>query len=406
MKIPKKLQGFLSDSMWSIAGLVLMNVVAQFVVYPFWNRSLGNEEYGNVLYLISLMNIFAIAAGTACNNTRMVKSASGATDNGDYGLILAVMTVLAVPFGILVYMLNEPGASPAEAALFILLTILTFWRFYSDVRYRLSLDYRGYFCYYLVISLGYLAGIVLFRVTGFWALALIPGELAGICMAYSRNSPIRSGLFRPSSNWKAPFGMFLTLLGSNMLSHIIFNGDRMLLNLTMGGSAVTIYYLASLLGKTMSLITTPLNGVIIGYLAKYKGDLTVRLMNLILLIALLAVVIGTAGCTVASHILISILYPQNVELVRDYFFIANLTQILYFVCNVIVTILLRFSKAKYQVWINGLYAVTFLVLCIPAAASYGIVGFCLALLATNVIRLGAAFAFGYKEAFYGKGSKL
>lgn len=401
MKISKKLQGFFSDSMWSIAGLVLMNVVAQFIVYPFWNRYLGNEVYGNVLYLISLMNIFAIAAGTACNNTRMVKSATETTENGDYGLILSVMTIVAVPFGIVVYLLNEPDAAPVETVLFILLTVLTFWRFYSDVRYRLNLDYRGYFCYYLVISLGYFVGIFLFRITGYWALALIPGEAAGIAMSYSRGSPIRKGLLKPGPQWKSAFRMFLTLLGSNMLSHIIFNGDRVLLNLAMGGSAVTIYYLASLLGKTMSLITTPLNSVIIGYLAKYKGNLTLRLMNMILMISLLVTAIGTAGCTVASHILISILYPQNYDAVKAYFWISNATQVIFFTGNITNLLLLRFSSPRYQVAVNFIYASSFVCLCIPATYFSGFGGFCTALLATSIARLAASFALGYFRAWKG-----
>ena len=56
----------MSDSVWSIAGLVLMNAVAQFAVYPVWNRELGNERYGTILYLISAMNILAISMGVAC----------------------------------------------------------------------------------------------------------------------------------------------------------------------------------------------------------------------------------------------------------------------------------------------------------------------------------------------------
>ena len=31
----------LSDSVWSVAGLVLMNVALQFAVYPFWERRAG-----------------------------------------------------------------------------------------------------------------------------------------------------------------------------------------------------------------------------------------------------------------------------------------------------------------------------------------------------------------------------
>jgi hypothetical protein len=35
------------DSILSIAALLLMNLVLQFIVYPFWNKIYGNDIYGN-----------------------------------------------------------------------------------------------------------------------------------------------------------------------------------------------------------------------------------------------------------------------------------------------------------------------------------------------------------------------
>ena len=63
ISMKEKIKALLTDSMWSIAGLMLMNVVVQFLVYPVWNNHLGSEEYGNILYLISIMNIIAISVG-------------------------------------------------------------------------------------------------------------------------------------------------------------------------------------------------------------------------------------------------------------------------------------------------------------------------------------------------------
>lgn len=62
-----KVKRVFADSIWSISGLLLMNIIAQFLVYPIWNQRLGNEQYGNVLYMISLMNIFSISIGSGIN---------------------------------------------------------------------------------------------------------------------------------------------------------------------------------------------------------------------------------------------------------------------------------------------------------------------------------------------------
>ena len=88
-RIPEKLKNIFTDTIWSMAGLVLMNVAAQFVVYPCWNRVLGSEEYGNIVYLLAVMNILAISVGSGVNYARMRQSANGETQNRPYMLLMA-----------------------------------------------------------------------------------------------------------------------------------------------------------------------------------------------------------------------------------------------------------------------------------------------------------------------------
>ena len=82
--ILNQLKRFMSDSFWSLAALMLMNIVAQFIVYPFWSRKFGDEIYGNIVYIMSLINIFAVSIGIATNYARMAESAKRETVNGDY----------------------------------------------------------------------------------------------------------------------------------------------------------------------------------------------------------------------------------------------------------------------------------------------------------------------------------
>lgn len=390
----KKIKAIFSDSLWSIAGLMLMNVVAQFAVYPVWNARLGNDAYGDILYLISLLNTYAISMGTGCNYARMVKSRQGEVNNGCYTFMLGLASLIAIPLGVLPALVGNVSMSPVETVLFILLAIGTMWRFYADVEYRLSLHYKGYFLYYLVISVGYGVGILLFFITGLWPLALLPGEIAGLAFVWLRGSILRTGKL-PS--WQEYLPVLRTvgiLFVTNLISNIIFNGDRLLLKNMLGGEAVTIYYQASLLGKTASLIVTPLNSVMIGYLSRYKGELTSKLMSLASLASLALILLGTACCTIGSHILIRLLYPQNYQLVREFFIVANMAQVIYFITNLLTVALLRFLDTRYQMHINVVYAVAFCALCIPSVLLWGMWGFCWALVATCLLRLLTALVLG------------
>lgn len=399
ISMKEKIKALLTDSMWSIAGLMLMNVVVQFLVYPVWNNHLGSEEYGNILYLISIMNIIAISVGSACNYARMTESATKDTWNINYNIILMASSVIVIPVMLIIVEFCGVPMTVTEAVTFLILTILTMWRFYADVEYRLHLNYKGYFLYYLFISIGYLIGIVLFKVTGMWALALIPGEIAGLIMVFAKGSVFKKDTEFSKESFKEVFKVVIVLIITDIISNIVFNGDRLVLKIFIDGTAVTVYYIASLLGKTVSLISTPLNSVIIGYLAKYKGNLNLKFMNLVTVFSLAAVVIGTLLCTIASHILIYILYPQNYHEVKQFFIIANMAQVFYFVTNVITVILLRFSKARYQLYINVVYAAAFCAICIPVTLYLADMwAFCIALLVVCILRMAVSLFLGYKDA--------
>ena len=395
----EKIKALLTDSMWSIAGLMLMNVVMQFLVYPVWNSKLGSEEYGNILYLISIMNIIAISVGSACNYARMTESATKETWNINYNIILMIASVVVIPVIIIVSQFAGVDMSTADIIAFLILTVLTMWRYYADVEYRLNVNYKGYFVYYLMISIGYLIGIGAFYATGMWALALIPGEILGLIIVFVKGSIFKKDISFSSEAFKGVFKVVIVLIITDIISNIVFNGDKLILKIFIDGAAVTAYYLASLLGKTISLISTPLNSVIIGYLAKYKGKLNLKMMNIVTVVSLAAVLVGTVLCTIASHILIAILYPQNYNEVKEFFVIANMAQVFYFVTNVITVILLRFSKARYQLYINVIYAVAFCAICIPVTMmGADMWSFCIALLIVCIIRMAASLFLGYKDA--------
>ena len=388
-----------SDSIWSVAGLVIMNVALQFAVYPLWERRLGEAGLGSILYLISLMNVFSVSMGVSVNYARMKRSTGGVTTNTPYLMILGGASLIAFGGAFVVALLGGVALSLIETVIFGLVMCATMWRYYADVEYKLYLNYKSFFLYYLFISIGYGVGIGLFFLTGLWTITLLVGEVFGLVFVL-----IRGRIFRVDERADPAqlFGLTkltIVLFGSEALSTLIFNADRIMLKALLGDVEVTNYYLASLLGKTIALLTVPLSGVVIGYLSKYKGELKVKGMNLITALSVGAVLLATAACTVGSYIIIPILYPNQFESIKSYFIVTNLSQVLYFVANVITVILLRFAKSGYQLYVNAIYAVAFCAVCIPFTVVSGFDGFCLGLAITCVIRFLFAVSLGYFSAW-------
>lgn len=397
--ISPKIKSVFSDTLWSIVGLSLMNIAAQFAVYPYWNRTLGREAYGNIVYSLGIMNVLAISIGSGINYARMRRSAEGTTSNNPYMLLLTAGSILSVFLLVLLKMLGLLHLDISDFFCYCLLTTATLWRFYADVEYRLRINYKGYFFYYFLIGIGYLFGIILFKITKLWPMALLPGEVLGLLYVLWRGSIFRIEREPLEASFSPILRLAVLLVGTNLLSHLIFNGDRIILQLFAGSTAVTIYYIASLFGKTMTLITTPLNSVLVGHLAKYDGKLTIKMMNSVFCISLLVIILATILCVIASWVILPVIYPADFPRVKHYLVLANMAQIIYFIGNVLNTsILLRFTQARNQVIVTTIHAVLFIVISIYATKRFGFTGFCWSLLVINTLRLFICLILGYMGA--------
>lgn len=387
----EKWKGFFTDTVWSAAAAFMMNIVMQIVVYPYFSRNMSDEQYGNILYLISLVSIVVSSVGGGANTIRLKASVSGRTENGDYNIILLGASILNIPFAAAVALFGGVSMSVGEAILFWLLTCTSIFRTYSDVAFRLELNYHRYFRYYSFVCLGYLIGIILFVATGYWILTLLMGELFAILYAVVRSNLYRERPLLPSTQFRRILLPFLYLLLSNLLVNIVYNSERAILKFLVNGTAVTIYYLASLAGKLVFLVVSPLNGVLIAHLTRYKGSLTKKMIFQICFALLTLAVVATFVCVGASYGFIYLFYPQNFESVRPYILIATLPQLVYTASSVFGVFLLRFAKEKYFLFVNVALLSALICIVLPFTKIWGIAGFAIGYLIAMIVRFAAIF---------------
>lgn len=380
----KKIFNIASDLVFSIAGLMLMNGVLQFLIYSLLRKWVGNEAFGDYQSIIAVVSIMGTTFGVAANYSRMVRARDKKDTNGDYNIFLTVISVLCVAVAagtLIVY-------KSFNAAHFILLTVLmvsTVLRYYGDVNYRIKLNYKGFFVYYVIITAGYCLGLLVFRyITEQWMLIFILGEIAAVIfVALNGNIFKGKNLLTRSPEFKYSMKSVGILSATNILSAIAQQADKIILGLAINGEAVTVFYVATLLGKVVSLLTTPLNGVLIGYLTKYDGKVTKKMIA-VFTFALLGIGIAALfACYVASVIFVKLLHPEVFEDAKQYFFLANAGQIFYFIANCLMTVILRVASEKYQMYINIIYIIIYVATVIPLTMSFGIWGMTIALLITN-----------------------
>ena len=393
----KKYKNQIGDSIYSLAGLFLMNAVAQIVVFPLYARRFGDVGYGNLQYLMAYINVLTVSVGSAANYARMISPAAERGQNsGDYNVFLLLVSLVGVPF---TYLVRVFGGAPMDNATYIcycLLFVAMAFRYYADVSYKITLRYRRFFLYYLFIGIGYAIGAVLVWKTGIWPLGLLVGEALGVLYAYGSSAVLSRRALCLSPAWRKTFRVILTFFLAEGVANLILNVDRILLKLLLGASAVTVYYLATLVGKTISVVTGPLNGVLIGYLARYEGKLTRRTMRLLALGSLAAILVFTLFCWLGGYLVLLILYPAEFDAVKDFLFVGSLAQVIYFITGILMVVLIRFAKKSYQIFINAIFGICFFGLGIPATYLFGMWGFSLSMVAACALRLAAAIGLGFR----------
>lgn len=394
----KKIFNIASDLVFSIAGLMLMNGMLQLLINPALNKWIGEDAFGNYQSIFAVVSIMGTTFGVAANYSRMVRSREKKDQNGDYNIFLTIISVLclAVAAGTL-YIYKS-----FSVLHFILLTVLmitTVLRYYGDVNYRIKLNYKGFFVYYAIITAGYCLGLLVFKyISEQWMLTFIAGELAAIVFVLLHGDIFKGKkTLTPSPYFKETMQSVGILSVTNLISAVAQQSDKIILRLAEGGGAVTTFYVSTLLGKVVSLLTTPLNGVMIGYLTKYEGKFTKKMLAVFTLTLLGLGALALLGCFIASEIFVKIFYPDVFEQAQPYFLLANAGQIFYFISNCLMTIILRIASEKYQMYINIIYIIIYAATVIPLTITYSVWGITIALLITNAAKFIITTAVGFAK---------
>ena len=393
MKSRSQRAAVLESIVLSVAGIGVYNAVIQLLLYPFLSRRLGVEAFGQALTLLSVQTVPAIAVGAGINYARMANVPRFTAANGDYNrCLLPGLGAVAATSVIALCVLGAPH--PASFAVYPLLGVLMTLRYYGNVAFRLEVNYRKNFVFYLLIAAGYALGLVLFRATGLWETPLLCGEAASIAYVALASPVLRRPFLAPSPHVRQVRRSCIALVPAQLFANLTLHADRLLIGALQSGTQVTVFYTASLLGKAMAMLTEPIAGVAIGFLARAKtfgrkGFLLCAAASLALGLLVFLVFIPL------SPILIGFLYPDAVADARPYFLAANGGQIVYFIANLLLVIVLRFAQEKYQLYINIAYCGAFFAVCIPVLLGGGLGGFCTAVLILNALRLAAVLTVGF-----------
>ncbi len=375
----KKITG---DLCYSIAAVGLMNVVLQFLIYPVINYRTGAAEFGNMLFFLGVVSILSPSFGIAVNNTRLLIRNRDSVKNRDFMLSLFIFSLISifVSLGICIY-----KKSTILSTIFIIyIVIITIYRNYSSVEFRLELNYKKQFTFYLILSVGYIVGLLVFLFIKKWEVIYILGETVAVLFVVFTGKIYKNlGEYSSTKNYILKNS---TMLAANyVITNLMLNLDRLMLLNMVNSEAVSKYYVLSLMGKTIAIISGPLNGILIGYLTKDNKRIGKKELLRTIIILLGVGAVFFIGCIIVTPVYIKIMYPNLYSDVISLNVIVNFSQIFYFLTGILVVIVLTICSSKYILKVQIIYSCIFIITAFVLTSKMEIRGFSYAAAISNLL---------------------
>lgn len=382
------------DLIYTVTASLLDNFTLQFLLYPAIERQVGEARYGKILVFLTLGNVCGLAFGGAANSISLTSRQRYQTTSGDFFCILAVISLFAAIVS--VFVCQNYAVGWAELVCVAIIVVLFIFRSYSFVEFQLRNDYFHYLVYNIIICVGELIFLPFYSRTQWWPILFLPGTILGLVYVIWRGTIYRKVMSR-SNCFRQAAKETLSLSGANLLNYGAQNADRFLLLPLAGGVAVAQYYVASLLSKTLSMITGPLNNLIIGYLSNRKKPLTRRIFGGISLAILFVLAFFFVFVWVVSPFVLRLpfLYPEMVDAILWLIPLASIAQLLVIGSSILIVLDLLVAPSSMQVLLQAVYTVFYIVLAIPFTLVMQLKGFVIASCIAAFIRYLTAVIIGW-----------
>lgn len=391
MKKSKK--KIISNTFYTIVSALLMNGVLQLIVNPILNKYMGDEQMGLMLYIMGLVAIVCPTVGQALNTSRLIVRRDYEISNGDYNVLLLIFSSICI----CVTMLAAQNTihTVLDGSITTIIILLTIFRYYGDVEYRLNLNYKNYLYYYSILTIGYLLGLGLFFVMGKWFWVYLIGEGAAL-LYLSVTGTIFKGFFKTTEYFVTAFQRGGILVFSYLINNITLNIDRLVLKNMIGNEAVTQYYVVSLIGKTMVILVAPINTIMISYLTKKKENIDRKQYMMLVGIGAIVSIVFLMCAIIATPVFIKLFYGNKMyNSVKIIMIWVNIGQVLNMYAGFLLMLILSFTKEKWQIILQVVHLIVMVVLVLICTYKYGIIGFAISSLFANAFRVFAVFIIGF-----------
>lgn len=391
-----------------IVGDITLNLIAstlpiavlQLLILPIVASMLGDLQYGLTVTIVSLFTLTSIPLGNVLNNIRLLQNLEYEKQGheGDFNFLLVLFLTINTALTIVGILYYDRSASVLNITLVLLISWLSLMREYLIVSFRIRLNYKAILFNNIWMAAGYVVGLILFYLVGHWQLIFLTGGLSSFIYV-SKNTTLIKESFSRTPLFKTTLHKSVMLYIASFTGTALSYADKLLLYPLLGPTAVAIYYSATIIGKMLSMVVTPISGVMLSYLARVES---IKKDSFILLL-LCTSAVGIAGyfiCVIISKPLLNLLYPAWAAESLKLIYVTVATSVIGAINSVIKPLVLRFNSINWQVVLSIVNLIVYLLCASIFYKYYGLIGFCIGILISSIfsmILLIAIFLSNYQN---------
>lgn len=378
-----KVKKVILDMFCSVISSAIPVVLLQLVLLPCLSRSMSSEEYGLVIMYLSILNIVPSAMGNSLNNVRLVEDSHG-TCNLNYNKLLLTLCFTDIILVTIFSFFYGEADMLAVIFLNVILSVVWLIKDYAAVGFRIKINYTKILVGNIVLSVGYCIGYGIYNIVGNWVCMYLTGIV--FCLIYiSVNTKWYKESLKSDSKYRYLFGQTVLLILSTILCRIPTYADKVVIYPILGGESVAVLYVATLTGKIITMVISPMSNVILTYVSKQQKR-NKSVFGRVLCVSFVLAIIGYCACIFVSQPVLKILYPSLYLDAIKYITVTTATVMITAVISIIDPFILKFYNMKWQIYINGAIVVIYFAL-VLGLSQFGLMGFCIGNLLSVIIKL-------------------
>jgi len=375
---------FLIDVLLNIISTALPLMILQIFAMPVIAKQEGPESYGLIVVIISILTLISFPLGNVLNNIRLLKNnkCKESNSNADFAPILLGSSFYSIIFFITISLIFFENLSTWNIVLQVVIVLGLLIKDYWIVAYRINLNFKGILVNNILLALGYLVGLGLYYIIGYWEVIYLVGLVLSVVYILTTTEIWKEPL-KFSSEFKSTFFDFLILYFSGILKNVLTYADKILLLPLLGPVNVAIYYSATIIGKLLSMIFGPINSVILSYLTKID-----RITNKVFLkgfiMSLTVTVIGYFFTIIASPFILYALYPDWAKESLQLIYVTTAATYITILSSLFHPFNLRYNKLKWQIYMGVSNIIFYIFIAIVLTHLYALMGFAIAVLISKI----------------------